>query len=441
MKIPFIITASVCFCTSSVFANLVPVDQALKQLNSIEQRIESSINRTKRLPALIPQTSLDELKAQVNQPLSNLPSVINISINNQHNMFVDVEVEGGFRAIQHQWLLMANAEQLSALKKHDVTIISVKNYSSLGMSLVRFNVAKNIDSKAQLVKKLNLTDAALLDRNHVYQAQTSTAVLTTVIAQTPQPFCQSSAKIGIIDSAINKQHRAFTNAKIINRSFLPDGLNSPILHGTAIAGLLVGSSNELTPLLGNAYLYSAEVFYRQSEFAQGATLFAIVEALDWLAHEKVKVINMSLTGPDNAILKTSIEAAIKQNSLIVAAAGNEGPAAKPLFPAAYHSVIAVSAIDNNNQLYRWSNNGDYIDFSALGVNVFTALGNGEFGKESGTSMAAPHVSAALSCLLVKHKNNKTKALDELTSLAHDLGEQGKDSRFGYGAIYRPKSAL
>ncbi len=56
-------------------------------------------------------------------------------------------------------------------------------------------------------------------------------------------------------------------------------------------------------------------------------------------------------------------------------------------------------------------------------------------------MAAPHVSAALSCLLLKHGNNKTKALNELTSLAVDLGEQGKDTIFGYGAIYPPKSAL
>ncbi|WP_351125486.1 S8 family serine peptidase, partial [Shewanella sp. T24-MNA-CIBAN-0130] len=82
-------------------------------------------------------------------------------------------------------------------------------------------------------------------------------------------------------------------------------------------------------------LYSAEVFYRQSEYAQGATLFAIVEALNWLVSNKIPVINMSLTGPNNAILEASITAAIKQNVLIVAAAGNQGPASQPLYPGAY----------------------------------------------------------------------------------------------------------
>ena len=61
---------------------------------------------------------------------------------------------------------------------------------------------------------------------------------------------------------------------------------------------------------------------------------------------------MSLTGPNNAVLEASITAAIKQNVLIVAAVGNQGPASQPLYPGAYKSVIAVSAIDSQNQIYR-----------------------------------------------------------------------------------------
>ena len=443
INVKHLITVSLCTFSMSSFASILQVDQVLQQLNPIEQRIESALERAQRLPlpVPIPQISIDELKAQISEPISNLPNVLNINMNTQNTVFVEVVVEDGFRAIERQWLLMVNLEQLNILKNRNISIVSVKNYSALNMSLVRFNVPQNIDSKTELLKTLNLDSSALLDRNHIYQAQTNTNQSTNHKLSMPSSYCMDPTKIGIIDSAVNKKHSAFANANIKTSSFLPQGLSSPNLHGTAIAGLLIGKNKQLTPLLGNAQLYSAEVFYRQSEYAQGATLFAIVEALNWLVSNKVPVINMSLTGPNNAILKASIEASINENVLIVAAAGNQGPASQPLYPGAYDSVIAVSAINEKNEIYRWSNKGTYIDFAALGVNVLTALGNGKFGRESGTSVAAPHVSAALSCLLVKHNNNKSKALDELTSLAHDLGEPGKDTTFGYGAIYPPKNAL
>ena len=442
-RVKHIIAASLCIFSATSSAHIVRVDQVLGQLNPIEQRIEQTIERAQRLPlpVPVPQISIDELKAQISEPISSLPNVLNININSQNTAFVEVELENGFRAIERQWLLMANSQQLNTLKQQNVTIVSVKNYNALNMSLVRFNVPQGVNSKSELLKALNLDESAILDRNHIYQAQTGEPSVKVTQNKPVAPYCTQSVKIGMIDSAINTKHSAFKGANITTQSFLPKGLSSPNLHGTAIAGLITGKGATLSPLLSSAKLYSAEVFYRQSEYAQGATLFAIVEALNWLVSNKIPVINMSLTGPNNAILEASITAAIKQNGLIVAAAGNQGPASQPLYPGAYKSVIAVSAIDSKNHIYRWSNKGDYIDFAALGVNVVTSQGNGKFGRESGTSMAAPHVSAALSCLLLKHGNNKTKALNELTSLAVDLGEQGKDATFGYGAIYPPKSAL
>ncbi|MDN3380743.1 MULTISPECIES: S8 family serine peptidase [unclassified Pseudoalteromonas] len=443
VRVKHIIAASLCIFSATSSANIVQVDQVLGQLNPIEQRIEQTIERAQRLPlpVPVPQISIDELKAQISEPISNLPNVLNINIDSQNTAFVEVELENGFRAIERQWLLMANSQQLNTLKQQNITIVSVKNYNALNMSLVRFNTPQGVNSKNELLKALNLDESAILDRNHIYQAQTGEPALKVTQKKSIAPYCTQSVKIGMIDSAINTKHSAFKGANIITQSFLPKGLSSPNLHGTAIAGLITGKGANLSPLLSSAKLYSAEVFYRQSDYAQGATLFAIVEALNWLVSNKIPVINMSLTGPNNAVLEASITAAIKQNVLIIAAAGNQGPASQPLYPGAYKSVIAVSAIDSKNQIYRWSNKGDYIDFTAFGVNVVTSQGNGKFGRESGTSMAAPHVSAALSCLLLKHDNNKTKALTELTSLAIDLGEQGKDTTFGYGAIYPPKRAL
>ncbi|WP_343223419.1 S8 family serine peptidase [Pseudoalteromonas sp. TB25] len=325
-RVKHIITASLCIFSATSSANIVRVDQVLGQLNPIEQRIEQTIERAQRLPlpVPVPQISIDELKAQISEPISSLPNVLNININSQNTAFVEVELENGFRAIERQWLLMANSQQLNTLKQQNVTIVSVKNYNALNMSLVRFNAPQGVNSKSELLKVLNLDESAILDRNHIYQAQTGEPTAKVTPNKPVAPYCTQSVKIGMIDSAINTKHNAFKGANITTQSFLPKGLSSPNLHGTAIAGLITGKGAMLSPLLSSAKLYSAEVFYRQSEYAQGATLFAIVEALNWLVSNKIPVINMSLTGPNNAILEASITAAIKQNVLIVAAAGNQG---------------------------------------------------------------------------------------------------------------------
>jgi subtilisin family serine protease len=159
-----------------------------------------------------------------------------------------------------------------------------------------------------------------------------------------------------------------------------------------------------------------------------------------MLEQEVAVINMSLAGPDNNILERVISAATDKGAFIVAAAGNEGPAAATVYPAGYENVIAVSAIDKRKQPYRWSNRGDYIDYTALGVNVLSAQPQQSLGKESGTSMAAPMVSAALACLWFEHKKhntlNRATVLNQLLDQAVDLGPKGRDPIFGVGAIQR-----
>ncbi|XQF89876.1 hypothetical protein ACOBV8_14555 [Pseudoalteromonas espejiana] len=144
VRVKHIIAASLCIFSATSSANIVKVDQVLGQLNPIEQRIEQTIERAQRLPlpVPVPQISIDELKAQISEPISNLPNVLNININSQNTAFVEVELENGFRAIERQWLLMANSQQLNTLKQQNITIVSVKNYNALNMSLVRFNARK-----------------------------------------------------------------------------------------------------------------------------------------------------------------------------------------------------------------------------------------------------------------------------------------------------------
>jgi subtilisin family serine protease len=121
--------------------------------------------------------------------------------------------------------------------------------------------------------------------------------------------------------------------------------------------------------------------------------------------------------------------------VIVAAAGNGGPKAAPAYPAAYADVIAVTAVDRSKRAYRRAGRGEHIDLAAPGVQVWTAASISGGRPKTGTSFAAPFVTAAVS--LLKAANDNASSADILAALgrsAEDLGEPGKDPVFGWGLI-------
>jgi subtilisin family serine protease len=433
------------------------VEQSIGRVPPIN-KIDSVVN-TLRLPLnkrlserSINNNLMPPIDSLVTTPLNSLPDTLTIGDDILNPAWTEVRVEDNWRAVKNQWIVLADENTKDKLTALGASIESDRSYAGLKMSLLRFTVPDNLDSKQALAVYLSEPVVATLDRNHVYQAQSALNITQAISqpnadrrseAQSNQrlssaSFCADDLRIGMVDSAVEQSHPAFNDANITAKSFLSGNVKSPTLHGTAVASVLLGKIDNQAALLTGAHLYSAEVFYRQSDYAQGATLNAMIEAINWLIEEHVNVINMSLAGPDNAILKAVINAALGQGIFIVAAAGNEGPAAAAVFPAGYEDVIAVSAIDQNQQPYRWSNQGSHIDYAALGVNVLTAQSQDRTGRESGTSMAAPVVSAALACTLANIDDtsefNRSKVLSALAAKAIDLGPIGKDPIFGLGAI-------
>jgi subtilisin family serine protease len=113
----------------------------------------------------------------------------------------------------------------------------------------------------------------------------------------------------------------------------------------------------------------------------------------------------------------------KKGIVFVAAAGNEGPTAAPSYPAAYPQVIAATAVTKDLRNYRYANCGDHIDVAAPGVNIWTAMPGGRAACHSGTSFAAPHVTAILAVEPPgRLKQDKADLLDGLPVI--DLGRQG-----------------
>lgn len=428
----------------TAYAQLLNNHSVLNRLPSVTNSVTTTAEQLKRKtdqtleqikPVVDPVTGTVE---KIASPLLKLPKQLPILNTSGETAFVDVRVEHGWRAVQYEWLIMLDDSEFALLQKLPIQILEKTHFDELDLTLVRFRVPAELDSRKVLKKRLPAELVDRLDRNHIYAAQAEPSTSTSsslIMPKSPANICADEIKIGMIDTAIKKDHPAFsaTANKIITQDFLDGKFTGPNDHGTAVASLLIGSDTDLEPLVPNATLYSASVFFARDEYAQGATMINLVRALNWLMAQNVSVINMSLAGPDNQILAKVVAKVIASGKAIVAAAGNEGPAAPPMYPAAYPDVIAATAVDREQHIYRWANRGNHIYFSALGVLVLTARSEGGYGRETGTSMAAPVVSAFMGCEL-QQKINVADAIKNLTARTIDLGKKGRDDIFGYGLL-------
>ncbi|MCF6197338.1 MAG: S8 family serine peptidase, partial [Emcibacter sp.] len=240
-------------------------------------------------------------------------------------------------------------------------------------------------------------------------------------------------RIGLIDTMLDTSHSALINQAITIEDFVPYDKERPKYHGTAIAAILVGHDpDKYKGIAVGAKLYAASVFFKYDKTKVAATTESLILALDWLVRQKTSVINMSLSGPADPLLEIAINKVMEKGSIIVAAVGNGGPAAAPLYPAAYPGVVAVTAVDKQQHVYLQANRGRHVAFSAPGVNIPTANAGGGYQIRSGTSIAAPFVSAILAELSPENGTvNIVKLLEKNTI---DLGKKGFDSTYGYGLI-------
>jgi subtilisin family serine protease len=121
--------------------------------------------------------------------------------------------------------------------------------------------------------------------------------------------------------------------------------------------------------------------------------------------------------------------------IFVAAAGNNGPKAAPVYPAAYPDVIAVTATDEDDTLYAKANRGEYIFIAAPGVDIVAPGLKGGYGLSSGTSMAAAHGSGVVALLLERDgKLTLAQVRERLSSSARKPGVSLPSQAVGAGIL-------
>ncbi len=250
--------------------------------------------------------------------------------------------------------------------------------------------------------------------------------------------CSSGLRVGVVDTDVDHQHPAFTSGKLSAGNFIPEGRSSaPNWHGTGVLALLAGDPKGGTPgLIPRASFFLANVFFNDGAGSFATDSVSLLKALDWLGAFDVKLVNMSFAGPKDELVEKAIASLSSKGVIFVAAAGNDGPTAEPSYPAAYKQVVAVTAVGKDLRSFPYANRGSHIDAAAPGVEIWTAVPGSMEGYYTGTSFAAPFVTAMLATI---YRNESRPQKDDLLTRLEfkDLGTPGRDRIYGRGLLIAP----
>ena len=287
-------------------------------------------------------------------------------------------------------------------------------------------------STAQGMARLRALDPQLeVDFNHVYSRSGSVTAAATNAAPASDGAAPTARRVGLIDSGVDGAHPALRAAHL--KFWGCDGALVASAHGTAVASLLVGREAPFSGVVPDATLYAADVYCGK---ATGGSAEAVAQALAWMARERVAVINISLVGPANRLLERAVRALSGKGYLIVAAVGNDGPAAPPLYPASYAEVIGVTGVTTARRVLPEAAQGPQVAFAAPGAELAVAQSGARgYVVARGTSFASPVVAGLLAeALQTPDPAAARRALRSLSEVATDLGAPGRDPVYGWGLV-------
>jgi hypothetical protein len=365
---------------------------------------------------------------------------------------VDLDDRGQWVRSGEILALSTDARALARARTMGFREVERTSLPALGMVIVRLRAPAGRPLAASIAALRSADPDNAYDFNHLYrqsQARAAPARRSAPAARrapatrarpAPAPATpQRSATrgvVGMIDGPVAISHPSLTGAQVTNRSFAASAAGRDMSHGTAVASLLVGQDgSRLRSGLPGGRLLAADVVSAQaSGFDLGAAT-GIVQALDWIIGQGGPVVNISMAGPPNAILEEAVRRAVARGVIIVAAVGNDGPAAPPRYPAAYPDVIGVTAVDAGGVVYRRAGRGAHVDIAAIGVNVTAASAPRAYSQTTGTSFAAPIVASTLART---HRRPDPAMAARIVAAAvagaRDAGPPGRDPVYGAGIV-------
>ena len=251
-------------------------------------------------------------------------------------------------------------------------------------------------------------------------------------------------RIGILDTGVRLDH---PDLHLSGGASFVQGITSPNDdngHGTHVAGIIAAKNNEIgsVGVAPDAQIYGVKVLDSNGEGNQSD----VVAGINWALEQDLDIINLSITSPSGSLLlEETLQKAYDHGMLIIAASGNFPSSLNEkidvLYPARYPTVIAVGSVNEDLVLSPFSYYGSDLEFVAPGEKIYSTIngsGNEAYGYSTGTSMAAPFVTGMAALYKQSYPELSPTALRTyMQKSALDLGDKGKDSKYGYGLVQPP----
>jgi len=250
--------------------------------------------------------------------------------------------------------------------------------------------------------------------------------------------------VAVIDSGVDYNHEDL--AGVVQKGYdFADEDEDPMDehgHGTYVAGIIAAIMNNGKGIAGVAQVSILAV--RVVDKRGNGGLWDIAQGIVFAVKKRARIINMSLgVYRRSELLYEACWYAAERNVLLVASAGNEG-GGPVCYPAAFDTVIAVSAVDCEKEFAKFSSKGPEVELTAPGVKKFTqdelegilsTVPGDKYAYAAGTSVAAPYVAGVAALVLSVNprlSNYQVRAI--LGATASDLGSFGRDFWYGYGLV-------
>lgn len=240
--------------------------------------------------------------------------------------------------------------------------------------------------------------------------------------------------VAVIDSGVDTDHEYFEDRLVYSdyngsSSGERNSVEDDYGHGTHVTGIIVGNT------LSNVKIKPYKVL---NDMGNGS-LSSIALAVDLAVADGADIINMSLAAQNKSqTMIDSVNNAVANDVNVVAAAGNKNVDLDNVYitPACIESAITVSATDRSDNLASFSNFDGTIDIAAPGQNIKSCYLNNTYTSMSGTSMAAPQVTAGLAILQTIFLDKPAAECEEMIKdYAIAMTEKENHNYFGSGLLY------